>query len=193
VFVFWVHASTKARFEEAYRAIANRLELSRRNDPKFDVLRLVSNWLCDDINGRWIIILDNADDIEVFYPTRARKRDESFATASAPLAAYLPQSCNGSILITSRSKDAAARLAGGHNNIKEVCAIDESQALNLFRNKLQSASNEEGAADLLRALNYIPLAITQAVAFINRRGRITASSYLDEFQRNDKKRETLLN
>jgi tetratricopeptide (TPR) repeat protein len=192
-FVFWVHASTKARFEEAYRGIADRLELPGRNDPKVDVLRLVSNWLCDETNGRWMMILDNADDVEVFYPTLARKKDKSLTTASAPLAAYLPQSRNGSILITSRSKDAAARLAGCHNNIKEVRAMDENQALDLFRNKLQDASNEEGAADLLRALDYIPLAITQAAAFISRRGRITASGYLDEFRRNDKKRESLLN
>jgi tetratricopeptide (TPR) repeat protein len=182
-----------ARFEEAYRGIADRLELPRRNDPNVDVLRLVSNWLCDETHGRWIMILDNADDIEVFYPSRARQRDESLATAAARLATYLPQSRNGSILITSRSKDAAARLAGGYNNIKEVRAMDERQALHLFRNKLRSASDEEGAADLLRALDYIPLAITQAAAFINRRGRITASGYLDEFRKNNKKREILLN
>ena len=191
--MFWVHASTKARFEEAYRGIADRLELPGRNDPKVDVLWLVSNWLCDESNGRWIMILDNADDIEVFYLTSARKRDKSLATTSARLAAYLPQSRNGSILITSRSKDAAARLAGGYNNIKEVFAMSENQALDLFRNKLQRASNEEGAADLLRALDYIPLAITQAAAFINRRGRITASGYLDEFRGSDKKKENLLN
>jgi hypothetical protein len=173
--------------------IADRLELPERNDPKVGVLRLVSNWLCNETNGRWMMIVDNADDIEVFYPTRACKRDESLATASAPLAAYLPQSRNESILITSRSKDAAARLAGGYKNIKEVRAMDESQALDLFQNKLQSASNEEGAAGLLRTLDYIPLAITQAAAFINRRGRMTASGYLDEFRRNDKKRESLLN
>jgi tetratricopeptide (TPR) repeat protein len=188
-----VHASTKARFEEAYRGIADRLELLGRNDPKVDVLRLVSSWLCDETNGKWMMILDNADDIEVFYPKRTRMRDKSFAVASAPLAVYLPQSRTGSILITSRSKDAAARLAGGYQNIKEVRAMDESQALDLFRNKLRSASNEEGAADLLRALDYIPLAITQAAAFINRRGRMTAFGYLEEFRRNDKRRESLLN
>ena len=188
-----MHASTKARFEDAYRRLADRLELPGRNDAKVDVLRLVSNWLCDETNGRWIIILDNADDIDVFHPARTRTTDESLATASAPLAAYLPQSRNGSILITSRSKDAAARLAGGHNNIKEVRAMDESQAIQLFQNKLQSGPNEEGVADLVRALDYIPLAITQAVAFINRRGRLTASGYLYEFRRNDKRRESLLN
>jgi hypothetical protein len=42
-FVFWVHASTRARVEEAFRDIADRLELPVRNDPKANVLRLVSN------------------------------------------------------------------------------------------------------------------------------------------------------
>ncbi|KAF4201872.1 hypothetical protein CNMCM8927_000960 [Aspergillus lentulus] len=66
-----------------------------------------------------------ADDIEVFYPTRACKRDESLATASARLAAYLPQSGNGSILITPGSKDAADRLAGGYKNIKLFIIWDD--------------------------------------------------------------------
>ncbi len=153
MFVFWVHASAKARFEEAYRDIADRLELSGRNDPKVDVLRLVRNWLCDETNGEWVMVLDNADDIGMFYPKQTRAEDRM---ATAPLATYLPQSRNGSILITSRSNDAAARLAGGYKNIKEVRAMDEIQALHLFRNKVQSASNEEGAADLLRALDYQP-------------------------------------
>jgi len=51
-FVFWVHASTTARFEEAYRGIADKLTLPGRNDPKVDILRLVSDWLCDEANGR---------------------------------------------------------------------------------------------------------------------------------------------
>ncbi|KAF2190151.1 TPR-like protein [Zopfia rhizophila CBS 207.26] len=176
-FVFWVHASTKARFEEAYRDIADRLELPGRNNPKIDVLRLVSNWLCDESNGQWTMILDNVDEVETF----------------PSLAAYLPQSRNGSILITSRNKDAAARLAGGYKNIKEVCVMDESQGLQLLRNRLQDTSTDEGAVDLLRALDCIPLAITQAAAYINRRARMTISRYLDEFRSNDEKRENLLN
>ncbi|GFF82199.1 hypothetical protein IFM53868_03392 [Aspergillus udagawae] len=72
------------------RWYGDKLELPERNDPKVCVLRLVSNWLCNEANGGWMMIVDNADVIEVFYPTRACKRDESLATASAPLAAYLP-------------------------------------------------------------------------------------------------------
>jgi tetratricopeptide (TPR) repeat protein len=193
-FVFWVHASTKARFKEAYRDIADRLDLPGRDKPKADILRLVSNWLCDETNGEWIIILDNADDIKVFYPKESRSKDDQFGGFSTSLTDYLPQSCNGSILITSRSKDTAARLAGGYQNIREVHTFDEEQAMRLLHNKLQNTPSDERASDLLRTLDYIPLAITQAAAYINRHAqRMTISDYLDEFHRSDKSKENLLN
>lgn len=187
-----MHASTKARFEEAYRNIADRLELQGRDNPRMDILRLVSNWLCDESNGQWAMILDNVDEVETFYPSRKRKQDETYESSFASLADYLPQSRHGSILITSRSKDTAARLVGGYEHIKEVLAMDESQGLRLLRNKLQDASNEEGAVDLLCALDYVPLAISQAAAYINRRTHMTIAGYLSEFRANDKKRESLL-
>jgi hypothetical protein len=169
----------------------NRLELPGRNDPKVSVLQLVSDWLCNETNGRWTMVLDNVDNVEVFYQD---SKSEHSSSISSPLAAYLPQSHNGSILITSRSKDAAAKLTGSYENVKEVQVMDKGQALQLLRNKLENTSNEDGAADLLYALNYIPLAITQAAAYINRRAPcITISGYLNEFRRNDKKKENLLN
>jgi hypothetical protein len=194
-FVFWVHASTRARFEEAYRDIAERLQLPGRSDPKANVLRLVSNWLQDEANGRWLMVLDNVDDVATFFPSRKRQRNEADADADAQtqLATYLPQSRNGAILVTSRSKDAATRLAGGYNKIKEVLAMDEGEGLQLLRNKLHDTLIEESAVGLLRALDCIPLAVTQAAAYINRRARMTVASYLDEFRKNSKKQESLLN
>ncbi|ORY63343.1 heterokaryon incompatibility protein-domain-containing protein [Pseudomassariella vexata] len=185
--VFWVHASTKVRFEEAYRAITERLELPGRHVPNVNIFQLVCNWLCNEANGRWSMILDNVDDIQVFYPKRY------YQDSSTPLANYLPQSPNGSILFTSRSKDAAARLTGSYNNIKEIKAMDESQALQLLQNKLQDTSNKDDTANLLHALNYIALAITQAAVYINKRARMTVSGYLDEFHRNDRNKGNLLN
>ncbi|USP74607.1 hypothetical protein yc1106_01881 [Curvularia clavata] len=194
-FVFWVHASTQARFEEAYRDIANQLQLLGRNDPKANVLRLVYDWLRDEANGRWVMVVDNVDDVETFFPSRKRQRQtvEADAGAQIPLATYLPQSRNGAILVTSRSKDAATRLAGGYNKVKEVLAMDGGEGLQLLRNKLQDPPIEESAMDLLRALDCIPLAIAQAAAYINRRGRMTVADYLAEFRKNSKKRESLLN
>jgi tetratricopeptide (TPR) repeat protein len=174
----WVHASSQARFEEAYRGIAERLELPGRHDAKADVLRLVSDWLCDEENGPWTMVLDNVDDMDTF---------------SHGLAAYLPQSRNGSILVTSRSKDAATRLVGGYSNVKEVFAMDSVQGLELLCNKLQGPERRQGAADLLHALHYLPLAITQAAAYINRRAHMTAQGYLREFNDSGEKKESLLN
>ncbi|OWY45267.1 TPR-like protein [Alternaria alternata] len=193
-FVFWVHASTRARFEEAYKDIANRLELPGRDDPKANVLRLVHDWLRDEANGRWMMVVDNVDDVETFFPSRKRQRrgDEADASAQIPLATYLPQSRNGAILVTSRSQDAATRLVGSYNRTKEVLAMDEEEGLQLLRNKLQDQPVEESATDLLRSLDCIPLAVVQAAAYINRRRRMTIAGYLAEFRKDSKKRERLL-
>jgi tetratricopeptide (TPR) repeat protein len=191
--VFWVYAGTRARFEEAYRGIADRLELPGRKDPKTDTLKLVKDWLCDETNGQWIMVLDNADDNEVFYPKLKGRRGDS-QDMPPGLATFLPQSQHGSILVTSRSKDAAVRLVGSDKSIKEVHAMDEGQAVRLLQNKLEDASNESGMSNLIRTLGHIPLAISQAAAYINHRApRTTVSSYLDEFQKNDRKRTNLLN
>jgi hypothetical protein len=37
------------------------------DDPKADVLRLVRSWLCDKRNGRWLMVVDNADDTSIFF------------------------------------------------------------------------------------------------------------------------------
>jgi hypothetical protein len=65
--VFWVHAGTQARIEEGFRTIADTVKLPGRNQPKADILQLVYSWLSNERNGRWIIILDSADDRDVFY------------------------------------------------------------------------------------------------------------------------------
>ena len=41
--IFWVHASTAARTQEAFMNIASLIELPGRDDPKNDILHLVRN------------------------------------------------------------------------------------------------------------------------------------------------------
>jgi hypothetical protein len=95
--VFWVHAGTQARVEEGFRALADAVKLPGRNQPKANVPQLVYGWLSNERNGRWTMILDSADDRDVFYhPASGNARKERrYAT-------YLPQSRNGSIIITTR-------------------------------------------------------------------------------------------
>ncbi|QPC57801.1 hypothetical protein HYE67_000032 [Fusarium culmorum] len=201
--VYWVHASSRPRFEEAYRSIAERLQLPRRNDPDVDVLELVRDCLQTEEAGSWLMILDNADDVNLFYPihisgakaaTGLANENTIARTDQQPLAAYLPKCRNGTILVTSRSMDAAERLTGSHKAIHRVSTMDDAQGFQLFRNKLDGDFDKHAAADLLRALDYIPLAITQAAAYINRRApRISIKSYLDTFRESDKKKGSLLN
>jgi hypothetical protein len=109
MWVFWVHASTRARFEEACRGIADRLELPRRNDPKINIRQLVSNWRSNEANGWWTMVLDNVTVLSCC-SKRQPMQDKLSGTISALPAAYLPQSRSGSIQTTSQSKDAAAGL-----------------------------------------------------------------------------------
>ncbi|KAG9244062.1 hypothetical protein BJ878DRAFT_480539 [Calycina marina] len=70
LWMFWVYASTAERFKGAYKSIAAKFDMLSADDPKTDVLSLVSRWLSDIDNGRWLLILDNADEIDVFKDTR---------------------------------------------------------------------------------------------------------------------------
>ncbi|KAF7547858.1 hypothetical protein G7Z17_g7436 [Cylindrodendrum hubeiense] len=202
--VFWVHASSKPRLQEAYRIIAERLQLPGRNNPQVDELALVRDWLQRDEVGPWLMIVDNADDVNLFYPgIRAGVSDISRGASDSssrvvserqPLAAFLPKGKNGTILVTSRSLDVAERLTGSHDAIYNISTMDNTQSLQLFRNKLREDFDDGTAADLLCALNYIPIAITQAASYINRRApRVTVRSYLDDFRKSEKKKGSLLN
>ncbi|KAK1978876.1 hypothetical protein LZ30DRAFT_198966 [Colletotrichum cereale] len=169
--------------------------LPRRSDPNVDVVRLVYDWLCAEENGQWLMVVDNADDVKVFYPKPESVQSGSTTSKThQPLAAFLPQSSNGRILVTSRSRDVAERLTGSSRNVLSIEAMDEDQAHQLLQKKLQDAHDDEVAAELLRALEYMPLAITQAAAFILRRApRMSPSTYLADFHKSEKNKASLLN
>ena len=72
--------------------------------------------------------------------------------------------------------------------------MDEGIAMDLLRKKLQGDFNEDDAKRLLHALDYMPLAITQAAAFISQRSpHTTISKYLQDLQKSDTDRARLLN
>jgi Tfp pilus assembly protein PilF len=191
-----VHASSRARFEEGYRKIAERAKLPGWDQPDADILGLVYSWLCDEANGRWVMIIDNADDLNVFScPSDRRKgsKDDVSSNAAATLLESLPQSPNGSILITSRSRDVAFRLTGSYADIIRVHPMDQAHALALLRNKLVGSFEQDDAVALVEALDYMPLAITQAAAYISQRSpRATVSRYLQDLRNGDRDRAKLL-
>ncbi|KAF6804524.1 Kinesin light chain 5 [Colletotrichum sojae] len=182
--VFWVHGSTKATFEESYRSIADVLALPRRHDPDVDVLVLVRDWLQREDVSPWLMVIDNADDIQMLFSKRNSEK---------PITSYLPKRENSKILITSRNSDVAERLTGNVKMIYTVPTMENEQALQLLQKKLGRDVNEAAASRLSRTLECIPLAVNQAAAYINKRSpRVTIQSYLDEFQKSENRKGTLL-
>ncbi len=194
--MFWIHASNTARFQQGYRIIASKAEIPRRDDPETNVLQLVYEWLCDERNGYWLMVLDNADDDDVFFSLD--QNADAVWTGDAlkmPLANFLPQTPNGSVLITSRNMVAAVNLVGTHDNVIPVEPLDEDDALILLKTRVPNCkSSEADERALVQALERIPLAITQAGAYIlNRAPRITISTYLELFRQSNENQEHLLN
>ena len=191
--LFWVHAETQARFNQGYRDIAEKAKIIGYDDPKADIMRLVSTWLCNESNGRWAMVVDNADDASVFFhgtPGSSETEKADSATVQLPYADYLPQTSNGSILFTSRSRDVAYMLTGSEASIVEVGPMDEHESYGLLERKFTSAVKKNEADTLSESLDHMPLALTQAAAFINRTPRMSIPKYLRELDHN---RARLLN
>ena len=197
--MFWIHASNTARFKQAYRDIAIKARLPGHDDLKADILRLVYHWLCDERNGQWLIVLDNADDDRVLLSPSADldgvAQGNKLSSEARPLKSFLPQSPNGWILITSRNLVAAVNLVGIKHNVIQVEPMVEKDALALLKTRvLISESSEKDGRALVQALECIPLAITHAAAYIAvREPRISVSMYLKLFHESEENQAHLLN
>jgi hypothetical protein len=86
-------------------------------------------------------------------------------------------------------------LVGDYENIIKVDPLDEDKSLDLMKAKLSvDAVMEDDAKNLLKVLEYVPLAITQASAYIRENApMMTISRYFMEFLRNEANQATLLN
>ncbi|KFY48968.1 hypothetical protein V495_00865, partial [Pseudogymnoascus sp. VKM F-4514 (FW-929)] len=189
IWVFWVYASTAERFEQAYRSIATELELPGADDPKTDVFGLVSRWLSNVDNGRWLLILDNADDIDMFRQKSQKGNDTAF-----PLSSYIPQPITGSVLLTTRDKGAASWLSTGYTSVIPVDLMEPEEADQLLRiNIPEGLSTSSDRVELVKELDYLPLAITQAAAYIGAKAiRMSVSKYLMLYRQNEQSQSRLL-
>ncbi|KAJ5112223.1 hypothetical protein N7532_000268 [Penicillium argentinense] len=194
--VLWVHASNEARFEQSFRDIADQLKIACRQDPKVNVFKLVENWLRDEKKGKWICILDNADDGKFLCSLPAAGKGASMQeppnASTKPLFEYIPRCRNGSLIITSRSREAALRMVK-HKDLIEVNPMARSEALELLQKALDQPEESQESQQLVEELEFMPLAIAQAAGYIRNRGpRYSVSQYLKDFQKSDREAIKLL-
>lgn len=194
--VFWVHASNAARFEQSYRSIATAAKIPGIEDPKVDALNLVFQWLGSGESGDWLLILDNADVAELFFDSVAAPATQNDAASIEPpcLSRFLPQTTTGSILITSRDEATAVRLTGRPKQVLRVGIMSEDDTMALLIKRLpQDPSDESAKKELIIELDSVPLAITQASAYITVQSpRMTVARYLQFLRRDEKNQMDLL-
>jgi tetratricopeptide (TPR) repeat protein len=184
VSVFWVHASNAERFRQAYTSLTQECQVPGYDDPKADVLLLVKAWLERKDRGRWLMVIDNADDMRLFFGQHMGSANASSSSHEERLGRYLPECPHGAILVTTGNMQTGLRLTKGKRPI-EVGKMDESETDQLLRARLDgmSITSSESAA-LSSRLERLPLALVQAAAFIQE-NTISVGKYLELLDNSD--------
>ncbi|KAK3374696.1 hypothetical protein B0H63DRAFT_452540 [Podospora didyma] len=184
VSIFWVYASSAERFRQAYTTIAKECQVPGHDDPKADVLLLVKAWLERTDHRKWLMVIDNADDMQLFFGQHMEPANASSSGHEESLGRYLPECRHGAILITTRNKQAGLRLTKGKRPV-EVGKMDEGEAEQLLYAHLDgfSVTSSESSA-LSSRLEHLPLALVQAAAFIQE-NLITIGKYLRLLDKSD--------
>ncbi|KAE8380695.1 hypothetical protein BDV26DRAFT_279319 [Aspergillus bertholletiae] len=156
--IFWVTCTSYESVEQAYISIASKLGMT--DIKPAEIKEKVKAYLSQKSAGKWLLVFDNADNLEMWSKDNTNK---------SALTAFLPQGEQGHILFTTRSKKVAVKLPSIEASVK------------ILQNSLVEKSlpnNHDTTITLLEQLAFLPLAITQAAAYINE-NYISVSRYLE--------------
>ena len=107
--IIWIPATNRESLHQAYLEAAKQLGIPGLQDDKEDVKRLVQGYLSKESTGRWLLVFDNADDIDMWIAEPGS--GQKLGQGSRPLIDYLPKSKQGAILFTTRNRKLAVKLA----------------------------------------------------------------------------------
>ena len=171
--VLWVTADSRDSLRSGFAALARKLKLDERDAPELDlVLRAVRAWLETEENGKWLLVLDNADDL-------------------ALVQEFMPAGRHGHILLTARPKETG--LIPGIEI--EYMEPDEGALFLLRRAKIlaedgplgtASVGDQERAKAISKELGGLPLALDQAGAYIEEE-QLTLEQYQRRYRREGKR------
>ncbi|KAJ5721763.1 uncharacterized protein N7483_009697 [Penicillium malachiteum] len=169
--VFWVPALSIESFEQACSQIAKELQIPQTPDDG-SFMELVCRQLSSDKAGKWLFIVDNADDIDLLFDN---------------LDQYFPSGEQGITLLTTRSYDVAISFAG--TDVFELQKMTQEEGM-AFLAKIVGKdllSDDESSMKLLQELEFLPLAITQAAYYISR-NKGTTTRYLELMHKTEQDR-----
>ncbi|KAB5581215.1 hypothetical protein GE09DRAFT_1279974 [Coniochaeta sp. 2T2.1] len=157
----------------------SRAEIEPKGFPERGILGLDSR-----------MVIDNADDTQVFFG-RQEPATSDTSGLEGKVGSYIPDCAHGSVLVTTRNKETGSRLANGKRPI-EVRQLDENESDQLLRTKLEDENLDHDELRVLSSrLEYLPLALVQAAAFIQE-NTIPVSEYLRLLGQSDQQLVDLL-
>lgn len=186
--VFWIHAGSFVRFDQSYKDIAQALSLVAPNSPNANLVA-VRNWF-NETTTPWLAIFDNADDMDtLFAPTSSKDEGNS---QTPRLSDYLPRANAGSVIVTTRDQRVAKTLANAARTVTiQLHTFELPVAQAFLQSKIESDSSQDAQEELVQALDCLPLAISQAAAFISQNA-ISPTEYLELLHEGDARMEELL-
>ncbi|KAF2832835.1 HET-domain-containing protein [Ophiobolus disseminans] len=166
--IFWMPALSMESFDQACADVARRLHIPLAVGEEGAAKELVKQHLSAGRTGRWLLVLDNADDAEILFG----------AGQSKGIVDYLPESEEGVTVYTTRTLDVAVSLTRG--DVIELRAMDRQDAKDFLKKSLirkDLLCNGAATTELLDELTCLPLAIAQAAAYLNM-NRVSIAKYL---------------
>lgn len=170
--VFWVHADNETTFAQDYKIIGRKLGLGKHDGR--ELLTTVRERI--ESGPSWLLVLDNADDPTLFGVGRTGEQSTS-------LYDYVPKSGAGTVLWTSRDERIVGLLVGPERGIRvgDMSLCQARRLLETSRDKYIWDEEVDDVQNLIRELHCLPLAISQAGAYL-RRTSMSIGEYLSKLK-----------
>lgn len=205
--IFWIHGGSGDMLRQSLTEIALRFNLLGERGMTTRPLEVVRRFLLNEDNGKWLMIVDNADNPNTFLSPST----ESSSTSRDPdtsqrvaLGTYIPRCDHGRIVFTTNSKAFGERLSM-QGFVVEIPPLDLDEACELLHKRLfedmQLAESPPSyrreipsKAELERLCGYLdclPLALSQAASFM-RQQNVTVGEYIQLLDNDESRLSNLL-
>ena len=152
--VWWIRSEETTTLASDYAALAGELKLPEKDEADQNVVNAaVKRWL--ETHPAWLLVFDNVQEPE-------------------DISKYLPQGSAGHILVTSRNPGWR-----GTATLLDVHVLERSESID-FLLKRTGYTDKASAGALAEVLGDLPLALEQAGAYMESKGR-SLSDYINMF------------
>ncbi|KAJ5092967.1 hypothetical protein N7456_008828 [Penicillium angulare] len=170
--IIWLQAGNPARFEESCSRTINLLGITDDSNPVGNKFLQLCSWLQAEGRGEWVLVLDGADDIQLF--------DNTSLIGHYPTINNLRNCANGSLIVTTTSKEVALAFVRPEDviHVAQLAEADHFMMLEMLQRKMTRELDESEINTAIGTIDSLPLSIVQAAAYLNYLG---AAYSLEQF------------